>query len=208
MVEAVSGYIGGIDPDPTYQEVSAGGTGHAEAVQLRYDPEVVSYEQLLEVYWRQCRLPGRGRPVLRPRRPVPLGDLRPRRGAEAGGAPDRKAKLEEEGAGFRTAPSLRRSIEAGTFPSRRGVSPGLLQEESDPLQILPLHTGGRDQRLAELWQGHEASRVALRAGAHRLSPPGDRGRMVPGSGRRSSRSASGGSCFLAWCGWAAGEACA
>ena len=52
VLEAVSGYTGGSDPDPTYKEVSAGGTGHVEAVRLRYDPEVVSYRQLLDVYWR------------------------------------------------------------------------------------------------------------------------------------------------------------
>jgi methionine-S-sulfoxide reductase len=52
VLEAVSGYTGGSDPDPTYREVSAGGTGHVEAVRLRYDPEVVSYRQLLDVYWR------------------------------------------------------------------------------------------------------------------------------------------------------------
>jgi methionine-S-sulfoxide reductase len=52
VIEAVSGYTGGSDPDPTYREVSAGGTGHVEAVRLRYDPEVVSYRQLLDVYWR------------------------------------------------------------------------------------------------------------------------------------------------------------
>jgi peptide-methionine (S)-S-oxide reductase len=52
VVEAVSGYIGGTGPEPTYQTVSAGGTGYAEAVQLRYDPARVSFAQLLEVFWR------------------------------------------------------------------------------------------------------------------------------------------------------------
>jgi peptide-methionine (S)-S-oxide reductase len=47
-----SGYMGGSKADPTYQEVSAGGTGHAEAVQVTYDPAKVSYEELLEVFWR------------------------------------------------------------------------------------------------------------------------------------------------------------
>jgi peptide-methionine (S)-S-oxide reductase len=47
----ISGYTGGTKVDPTYQEVSAGGTGHAEAVQITYDPTKVSYEQLLEVFW-------------------------------------------------------------------------------------------------------------------------------------------------------------
>lgn len=39
--------------NPTYQEVSAGGTGHTEAVEVHYDPQLVSYEKLLELFWRQ-----------------------------------------------------------------------------------------------------------------------------------------------------------
>ncbi|WDP92042.1 MAG: peptide-methionine (R)-S-oxide reductase MsrB [Desulfobacter sp.] len=50
--EAVSGYTGGSTPDPSYGEVSGGGTGHAEAVQVYYDPKVVSYTELLDVFWR------------------------------------------------------------------------------------------------------------------------------------------------------------
>ncbi|MCW5889700.1 MAG: peptide-methionine (R)-S-oxide reductase MsrB [bacterium] len=53
VLEVVSGYTGGSQQDPTYEEVSAGGTGHVEAVLVRYDPARVSYETLLEVFWRQ-----------------------------------------------------------------------------------------------------------------------------------------------------------
>ena len=53
VVEAVSGYTGGSQPDPTYKEVSAGGTDHAEAVQVRYDPVKITYKELLDVFWRQ-----------------------------------------------------------------------------------------------------------------------------------------------------------
>ena len=46
------GYTGGTAPNPTYVQVSAGGTGHAEAVEVRYDPQRTSYRQLLAVFWR------------------------------------------------------------------------------------------------------------------------------------------------------------
>jgi len=52
VIEAVSGYAGGYKEDPTYEEVSSGSTGHAEAVQVTYDPSKVSYERLLEHFWR------------------------------------------------------------------------------------------------------------------------------------------------------------
>lgn len=51
VVSTTSGYIGGGKANPTYEEVSAGGTGHAEAVQVVYDPAKVSYAKLLDVFW-------------------------------------------------------------------------------------------------------------------------------------------------------------
>lgn len=52
VVETTSGYMGGTTPDPTYEQVSTGTTGHAEVLQLKYDPREVTYEELLDVYWR------------------------------------------------------------------------------------------------------------------------------------------------------------
>lgn len=49
--KVISGYAGGEEQDPTYQQVSAGETGHAEGVQVYYDPEQISYQQLLEVFF-------------------------------------------------------------------------------------------------------------------------------------------------------------
>ena len=46
------GYTGGTKLNPTYKEVSAGGTGHTEAVQISYDPSKITYEQLLQIFWR------------------------------------------------------------------------------------------------------------------------------------------------------------
>jgi len=51
VVSVTSGYTGGQKPNPTYEEVSAGVTGHAEAVEIVYDPQKVSYAQLLDVFW-------------------------------------------------------------------------------------------------------------------------------------------------------------
>lgn len=51
VVSTTSGYTGGTKKNPSYEEVSSGATGHAESVQVVYDPAKVSYEKLLEVYW-------------------------------------------------------------------------------------------------------------------------------------------------------------
>lgn len=47
----VSGYAGGTTENPTYQQVSRGTTGHAEVVQMTYDPDIISYQELLNVFW-------------------------------------------------------------------------------------------------------------------------------------------------------------
>ena len=52
VIEATSGYMGGTVENPTYEEVTTGETGHAEVVEILFDPEIVSYQELLEVFWR------------------------------------------------------------------------------------------------------------------------------------------------------------
>lgn len=49
----VAGYTGGQLPNPTYEEVCSGRTGHTEAVEITFDPTVISYQQLVEIYWQQ-----------------------------------------------------------------------------------------------------------------------------------------------------------
>jgi peptide-methionine (S)-S-oxide reductase len=51
VVETTSGYTGGIQPNPTYEQVSTNTTGHAEAVRVKYDPARVTYAQLLDAFW-------------------------------------------------------------------------------------------------------------------------------------------------------------
>lgn len=51
VISVVSGYTGGVKENPTYEEVSSGKTGHTEAIEITYDPEIISYEKLLDVFW-------------------------------------------------------------------------------------------------------------------------------------------------------------
>lgn len=53
VTRVISGYAGGNKANPTYEEVSSGTTGHLESVQVTYDPEKISYDMLLDVFWRQ-----------------------------------------------------------------------------------------------------------------------------------------------------------
>lgn len=53
VAEVHSGYAGGEEPDPGYEEVSSGSTGHYEVIQLSYDPSKISYEELLDIFWSQ-----------------------------------------------------------------------------------------------------------------------------------------------------------
>jgi len=52
VLSTTSGYTGGKEPNPTYRDVSSGATGHAEAVEIAYDPAKVSYQKLLDHFWR------------------------------------------------------------------------------------------------------------------------------------------------------------
>ncbi len=53
VIEAISGYTGGELENPTYEQVSSGKTKHVEAVQVKYNPHVISYKELLEIFWHQ-----------------------------------------------------------------------------------------------------------------------------------------------------------
>ncbi len=52
VLETTVGYTGGHRPNPTYEDVSSGATGHVEAIEVVYDPSVVAYEKLVDIFWR------------------------------------------------------------------------------------------------------------------------------------------------------------
>nr|AQS28341.1 hypothetical protein [uncultured archaeon] len=53
VIEALTGYTGGFEPHPTYKKVSSHQTNHREAVKVIYDPEKISYKELVEIFWKQ-----------------------------------------------------------------------------------------------------------------------------------------------------------
>jgi peptide methionine sulfoxide reductase msrA/msrB len=52
VMKTIVGYSGGTEPNPTYQQVSSEKTGHRESIEVTYDPEQITYDQLLDIYWR------------------------------------------------------------------------------------------------------------------------------------------------------------
>jgi peptide-methionine (S)-S-oxide reductase len=145
VVSTTSGYIGGAKDDPTYEEVSAGGTGHAEAVEIRYDPAKVSYGELLEVYWLNVN------PTVADRQFCDVGDQyrtaifahgpEQRRLAEA----SRRRVARELGTRVHTE-----IADAGTFHPAEEYHQDYYQK--NPIRYRFYRTGcGRDARLRELW---------------------------------------------------------
>jgi peptide-methionine (S)-S-oxide reductase len=147
VVATLAGYTGGRTRQPTYEEVSAGGTGHAEAVRITYDPARVSYTDLLTVFWRNVdptRADGqfcdRGRQY---RTAIFVADDTQRRLAE-----ESKRALAESG---RLAQPIVTEIVAATefWPAE-----DYHQEyyRKNPVRYhFYRFTCGRDQRLKELW---------------------------------------------------------
>lgn len=147
--ETISGFMGGKTKNPTYAQVSRGNTGHAEAVQLKYDPKVVSYDELLDYYWRHVDLLDGGgqfcdrgsqyRPV------IFVATAEQRKLAEAS-----KAKLEKSGR-F-DEPIAVEIAEAGEFTAAEGYHQNYYQTHSLQYRYYR-HACGRDARLKQLWGG-------------------------------------------------------
>jgi peptide-methionine (S)-S-oxide reductase len=147
VVSTVSGYTGGQKDNPTYEEVSEGGTGHAESVQVMYDPTRVSYQKLLDVYWHNVdpvdaggQFCDRGNQY---RTAIFYHDAEQKRLAEAS-----KAALERSGR-FKQ-PIVTQIVAASKFYPAEEYHQNYYQK--NPLRYKYYrYRCGRDERLKELW---------------------------------------------------------
>ncbi|OYZ26717.1 MAG: peptide-methionine (S)-S-oxide reductase [Hydrogenophilales bacterium 17-64-65] len=147
VVSTTSGYIGGRTRNPTYEAVSAGGTGHAEAVEIVYDPAKVSYAKLLDVFWRNID------PTVRNRQFCDVGDqyrsaifyhdAEQKRLAEASKAALAKSKPFPQ-------PIVTEIVPAGVFTAAEAYHQDYYLKNPVRYKFYRYRCG-RDQRLEELW---------------------------------------------------------
>jgi peptide-methionine (S)-S-oxide reductase len=147
VVETISGYIGGSVRNPTYEQVSAGGTGHVEAVEILFDPSVVTFEQLLDHYWRNvdpfvanrqfCDIGAQYRPEIFVHTPAQ------RAAAEAS-----KQRLQRQ---FQQ-PIVVKITDAGPFYRAEAYHQDYYKTHSIQYRYYRWRCG-RDARLAEIWRG-------------------------------------------------------
>jgi peptide-methionine (S)-S-oxide reductase len=147
VLETTSGYMGGRERNPTYEQVSSGATGHAEVVQVRYDPSRVTYERLLEVFWRNIDPTVKDRQFCdsgpQYRSAIFVHDDAQRRAAEASRAALEKAKP------FK-ASIVTPVVAAGEFWPAEDYHQDYYVK--NPVRYNYYRTGcGRDRRLTELW---------------------------------------------------------
>jgi peptide-methionine (S)-S-oxide reductase len=150
VIATVSGYTGGSTDNPNYQQVSAGHTGHAEVVQVQYDPAKISYEKLLEVFWRNVdpttpdqQFCDRGNQY---RTGIFYHNAEQKRLAEAS-----KAKLERDKP-F-DAPIVTEITSAGKFFAAEDYHQDYYKKNPLRYKFYRFNCG-RDQRLGELWGEH------------------------------------------------------
>ena len=147
VVATISGYTGGTKTNPTYEEVSSGATGHAESVDVIYDPKKVTYEQLLDVYWHNVDPTVKDRQFCdggtQYRTAIFYNDQEQRQAAEASKAALEKSKP------FK-APIVTQIVMANTFYPAEDYHQDYYKK--NPVRYQIYRSGcGRDARLKELW---------------------------------------------------------
>ena len=145
VISTTSGYTGGKIANPTYEQVSSGATGHAEAVQVVYDPGKVSYEKLLTYYWRSVD------PTVRNRQFCDVGEqyrtaIFVNNDAERALAEASKQKIEAE----LKVPIYTQIVAAGPFYKAEEYHQNFYQKNPAKYKFYRWNCG-RDQRLEQIW---------------------------------------------------------
>jgi peptide methionine sulfoxide reductase msrA/msrB len=147
VTEAVSGYTGGRVDNPTYPQVSSGSTGHLEAVRVRYDPRVITYEGLLAAYWRMFDPTDAGGSFVdrgqQYTSAVWYHDEAQRRAAEA-------SKAELAASGRYTKPIVTPVLPATTFYAAEAYHQDYYKENPIRYKFYRFNSG-RDQYLDQTW---------------------------------------------------------
>ncbi len=147
VISTTSGYTGGTKANPTYEEVSSGTTGHAESVQVVYDPKKVTYEKLLDVFWHNIDPTTRDRQFCdggtQYRSAIFYHDAAQREAAEASKAALDKSKPFKQ-------PIVTQIVMAGAFYPAEDYHQDYYKK--NPVRYQLYRSGcGRDARLRELW---------------------------------------------------------
>jgi len=148
VVSVVSGYTGGRSEDPTYEEVCSGRTGHLEAVQVLYDPDKVSYGELLAVFWRHVDPTDRGGQFVdrgsQYRTAVFYHDEEQKRLAEA-------SKLELDRSGRFQRPVVTEILPLARFYAAEDYHQGFYKNDPMRYKSYRLHSG-RDAFITKIWK--------------------------------------------------------
>jgi len=144
VLSTTSGYTGGHKDHPTYKEVSAGNTGHAEAVEIVYDPSKIGYDQLLEVFWRNID------PTMKDQQFCDHGDQYRTAIFYHNDEQKRLAEASAKQVATRLSPIYTEIVPASTFYVAEDYHQNYYQ--TNPLRYkFYRYNCGRDQRLEELW---------------------------------------------------------
>jgi peptide-methionine (S)-S-oxide reductase len=149
VVSTISGYIGGRVANPSYEQVAAKGTGHAEAVEIVFDPKRVSYAQLVDYFWRTIDPTTKDRQFCDAGSPyrsaIFVHDAAQLAAANASRAALEKVKPFKE-------PIVTEVVMAGTFYAAEDYHQDYYQK--NPLRYKYYRNGcGRDARVTQLWGG-------------------------------------------------------
>lgn len=147
VISVTSGYTGGQKKNPTYKEVSAGGTGHAEAVQVVFDPSIITYAALLDVFWHNVD------PTVTDQQFCDVGNQY-RTAIFYRGEEQRKSALQSKTAVEKNRPFREPVVTGITAAAEFYPAEEYHQHyyKKNPLRYSYYRSGcGRDKRLKELW---------------------------------------------------------